>query len=154
MVEERMDEQAVVQQASGQEQLVVSTFYRGVGAHELFRYWTQPDLITQWWPQQAEIDGREGGEYHLSWPSMKWELRGTYTTLDVDRRLGFTWRWDHEPDMPTRNVEVRFEPVGDIGTQLTVTHGTYTESINDQEERQGHLEGWTYFLTRLHGAVG
>ena len=43
--------------------------------------------------------------------------------------------------------------MGDIGTQLTVTHGTYTNSSKDQEERDGHLEGWIYFLKRLHDAV-
>lgn len=153
MTEERTGEQAVVQQASGPEQLVVTSFFRGVTQHDLFRQWTQPNLITQWWPQQAEIAAQQGGEYHMSWPSMNWDLRGTYTTYEPDRKLAFTWRWDHEPDSPTRTVEMLFEPVGDIGTQLTITHGTYTHSTKDQEERQGHLEGWTYFLTRLHSVL-
>jgi hypothetical protein len=50
-------------------------------------------------------------------------------------------------------VQAAFEPVGDIGTQLTVTHRTYTDSKEDQEERNGHIEGWTYFLKRLHDAL-
>ena len=153
MVEERHGEEAVIQLPSDSERLVVGTFYRGVAPHELYRHWTRPDLLTQWWPQQVVLEAREGGEYHLSWPSMNRHLRGTYTTYEPDSHLAFTWRWDHEPDTPTRHVDVCFEPVGDIGTQLTVTHGTYTQSAKDQEERQGHLEGWTYFLTRLHSAL-
>jgi uncharacterized protein YndB with AHSA1/START domain len=153
MVEERRDEQAVVQQESDSEQLVVTTFYRNTSPHALFQHWTQPDLLQEWWPPQAELEAREGGEYHLLWPSMNWDLRGTYTAFEPGMRLAFTWRWDHEPDTPTRHVDIRFEPVGDIGTQLTVTHGMYTQSEKDQEERQGHLDGWTYFLTRLHSTL-
>jgi uncharacterized protein YndB with AHSA1/START domain len=153
MTEERTHEQAIVQQESNPDQLVVTTFFSGKSPHDLFRHWTQPTLLKQWWPQEAALDPREGGEYHLSWPGMDWNLRGTYTDYEPDTHLAFTWRWSHEPDVPTRHVEVRFEPVGDIGTQLTVSHGAYTGSPQDQEERRGHLEGWTYFLTRLHTAI-
>ncbi len=153
MIEEQRGEEAVVQQASGPEQLMVSTFYRGVMPGELFRYWMQPDLLVQWWPPRAEIDPWEGGQYHLSWPAMKWDLRGTFTHYEQDSRLAFTWRWDHEPNTAMRHVDVRFEPIGDIGTQLTLTHSAYLERVKDQEERQGHLDGWTYFLARLHDAL-
>jgi uncharacterized protein YndB with AHSA1/START domain len=84
---------------------------------------------------------------------MEWNLRGTYSAVELGQRLAFTWKWDHEPNTPMRDVEVIFEPVGDVGTQVTVTHGTYTNSSKDQEERDGHLEGWIYFLKRLHDAV-
>ncbi|MEO5951310.1 MAG: SRPBCC domain-containing protein [Chloroflexia bacterium] len=153
MAEDKIGDQTVVQQPSGTGELVVTTFFRGVSARELFRQWISPELITQWWPQQAEIDARDGGEYHLSWPSMDWDLRGTYTAYNPGSRLAFTWAWDNEPETPTRQVDVILEPVGDIGTQLMLTHGMYTESTKDQEERQGHLEGWTYFLARLHNAL-
>jgi uncharacterized protein YndB with AHSA1/START domain len=153
MIDERSGEQTVEQQTSGPDQLVITSFFRGASGHELFQHWIVPELIARWWPQQAEIDAREGGEYHLSWPSMNWDLRGTFTAYEPGNRLAFSWRWDHEPETPTRQVDVKLEPVGDIGTQLTLTHGTYTDSAKDQEERQGHLEGWTYFLARLHGVL-
>lgn len=153
MAEDRMEEQAVIQQESGPELLILISFYPGVSPRQLFTYWTQHELLQQWWPPQADIDARPGGSYCLSWPSMQWNLRGTYSVVEPGQRLAFTWNWDHEPDTPTRKVEVTFEPVGDVGTQLTVTHCTYTNSSNDQEERDGHLEGWIYFLKRLHDAV-
>ena len=153
MAEDRMEEQAVVQQESDPEKLIVTSFYPGASTALLFKYWTQPELLRQWWPPEAELDARLGGKYHLSWPAMDWNLRGTYTVFEPEKTLAFTWRWDHEPDTPTRDVTVTFEPIGDVGTQLTVTHGVYTASARDQEERSGHLDGWIYFLTRLHEAL-
>jgi uncharacterized protein YndB with AHSA1/START domain len=153
MAEDRMEEQAVVQQESGPEKLIVTSFYPGASPALLFKYWTQPELLRQWWPPEADVDARPGGQYHLSWPSMEWNLRGTYTAFEPGRTLAFTWQWDHEPHTPGREVTVTFEPVGDVGTQLTVTHGAYTVSTKDQEERSGHLDGWIYFLTRLHDAL-
>jgi uncharacterized protein YndB with AHSA1/START domain len=146
-------EEYINQLPTGRDTLAVTTFYPGVTPQELFSYWVEPPLLKQWWPQQAEVDAAEGGEYHLSWPAMSWDLRGQYTAFRRGERLGFTWKWDHEPDLPTRQVDVAFEPVGDLGTQLTVTHGTYDSSKRDQDDRDSHMEGWTYFLTRLHSAA-
>jgi uncharacterized protein YndB with AHSA1/START domain len=153
MAEQAIAEQAIVQQTSGPEQLIVTSFYKRIAPAELFRHWTQPELLTQWWPAEAELEPRMGGRYCLSWPSMSWHLRGIYTEFEPGRKLAFTWKWDHEPATPERHVHVAFEPIGDIGTQLTITHGTYANSQQDQQEREGHLEGWTYFLRRLHDAV-
>jgi uncharacterized protein YndB with AHSA1/START domain len=114
----------------------------------LFEYWTKPDLICLWWPQQAEIEPGEGGAYHFSWPKMGWHLRGQYIKFDIGRILSFTWKWDHEA-APARHVEITFDALPNGGTQITLTHGLYTDAAEDQEERQGHLEGWTHFLGRL-----
>src|SRR5215469_16032133 len=88
----------------------------------LFDDWTKPDLICQWWPQQAEIEPREDGAYHLSWPRMGWNLRGHYVKFDRGRSLSFTWKWDHEA-APARHVEILFDALPNGGTQITLTHG-------------------------------
>ena len=144
-------EQYVTQLPTAPDRLTVAALYERATPDDLSAYWTDPALLSQWWPDQADTDPRPGGTYHFAWPRMDWHLRGEYTAVEPGRLLAFTWRWDHEPDRPTRTVEVLFDPVGDLGTQLTVTHGTYAET--DREERDGHLEGWTYFLTRLRDAL-
>jgi uncharacterized protein YndB with AHSA1/START domain len=144
-------EQYITQLPTGPDTLTVAAMYERSSPDELFAYWTTPALLSQWWPEQAHTDPRTGRSYDFVWPKMGWHLRGEYTAVEPSRRLVFTWRWDHEPDTPTRTVEVLFDPVGDLGTQITVTHGTYAEA--DFEERDGHLEGWTYFLTRLRDAL-
>jgi uncharacterized protein YndB with AHSA1/START domain len=151
MTQDLTAEEYVIQLPTGPDTLTVAALYERTSPDELFAYWTDPALLTQWWPEQAEADTRPGGAYHLAWPKMGWHLRSVFAAVEPGRHLAFTWRWDHEPDKPTRTVDVLFEPVGDLGTQLIVTHGTYAES--DREERDGHLEGWTYFLTRLRDAL-
>jgi uncharacterized protein YndB with AHSA1/START domain len=133
---------------SGPDRLIVKADIPKLSPEAAFTYWTRPELITKWWPQEAEIEPRLGGRYHLAWPGMNWHLRGVYTAFEPGRRLAFTWRWDHEPDAPERSVDITFAPGGE-GTHLTATHGTYADTDADREERQGHLDGWTHFLSQL-----
>lgn len=153
MAEEKIGDQTVVQQASGAEELIVSTFFRSVSARELFGYWTRARLVKQWWAEEAEIDSRPEGAYHLSWPTRGWDLRGVYTVYEPGKTLAFTWLWEGEGDMDSRTVKIRFETVGDIGTQLTLTQGEYADTPEEQEMRQGQLDSWTYLLARLHSAL-
>lgn len=134
--------------------LVVEAEYATVTPERLFEYWTQPALLTLWWPQEADIDGRVGGAYHLGWSAMGWHLRGQYTDFEPGRRLGFSWRWDHDPaEEPTRQVSITFEP-SRAGTTMTVTHGPYDDTPHDQEIRnEHHLVGWLHFLGQLEQKI-
>lgn len=130
------------------EQVVLIEDFERTAPEYLFTCFVDPSLLVQWWPQTADVDPRLGGSYHLSWPSMNWHLRGDYTEFSPGEALGFTWKWDHDGDKPPRTVRITFEP-HQAGTRLTIVHGTYTESEDDQEERSGHIEGWKHFLTKL-----
>ena len=133
--------------------LALSYVYASCPPERLFAYWTQPDLLTQWWPQVAEVDARTGGSYHLAWPAMGWHLRGRYTEVREGELLAFTWKWDgDEEGGHERTVRVVCEPLGD-GTQLTVTHGTYGDSPEEAQIRAGHVEGWTHFLGKLQALL-
>jgi uncharacterized protein YndB with AHSA1/START domain len=118
----------------------------------LFAYWTRPDLLRQWWPPQAELEPRPGGAYRYWWPERGDSLRGVFTTFEPGRNLAFTWKWDHEPaDAPPRTVTVTFTPDqrDDERVTLTLRHAPYGDSQAEQDVRNGHLEGWTYFLGKL-----
>ena len=133
---------------SGPDRLMVEADFLEMAPETVFDYWTKPEMITKWWPQEAEIEPRVGGRYHLAWPGMNWHLRGIYTAFEPGSRLAFTWNWDHEPDAPERSVEIIMAAKGE-GTQLTATHGAYTDTDADREVRQSHLEGWIHFLSQL-----
>ena len=115
----------------------------------VWRALTEGEQLSAWFGAEAEIDPRPGGRYRLSWPRMKWHLRGTYTQFEPGRTLGFTWQWDHEPERPMRHVAVDLTPLPGGGTRVSVTHGFYGSSAADAEEREGHLDGWRHFLGRL-----
>jgi uncharacterized protein YndB with AHSA1/START domain len=129
-------------------QLKLSADFPNFTPHALFDYFTTPQLISRWWPQTAEIDPRQHGQYRLGWPSINWELFGEFTRYEPGKSLAYTWKWKHEPDLPERLVELQFEPLGG-GARLTLTHGVYSGSPRDQADRQSHLEGWNHFLARL-----
>jgi len=118
----------------------------GASPSEVFDAFVDAGRITQWWPDEADVDPVVGGFYALRWPAMEWTLRGTFTEVEPDRTLTFTWSWDHEPDTPERTVRITLS-AAETGTELTLAHGNYTR--DDTEERQSHLDGWQFFLGRL-----
>lgn len=132
------------------ERLVVEGRLGGFSVEEAWEHWTQPEKIVLWWPDVAHMDLRPGGGYALSWPRMEWHLRGEYTVVDPPRRLGFTWRWDHDPaGSRALDVSVAFDPHPDGGTCLRIEHGPF--GTEEAEARQGILEGWIHFGMRLDG---
>src|SRR5918992_2052791 len=139
---------------SGPGVAVVRVDVPGLTPDDAFLAFTEPSSLVRWWPQEAETDRRVGGTYHMSWRAMGWHLRGRYTTMEPARALGFTWRWDHEPGLPERDVVVSFEPVPDGGTRITVTHGRYGAGDAEAADRQGHIDGWLHFLARLASLAG
>jgi uncharacterized protein YndB with AHSA1/START domain len=148
------DEGLIVRQVGGDASLLqLEADITGIGPDGLFRFWTEPERITRWWPQEAEIEPRMGGAYHLAWPGPGFHLRGRYIHFEPGVRLAFGWKWDESGETaPERHVDIRFQPYED-GTRISLTHGLYADSDEDREERQHHVEGWQYFLPRLASAV-
>lgn len=143
----------ITQLPSDRDELKLQVTFPHHTSSQLFAAFTEPDLLLQWWPPVAKVDLRSGGRYELTWPAMNWALSGRYTTFEPGQRLGFTWQWAHEPDLPERQVDVVFEPL-EQGTQLTLTHGTYDDSKRDAADRQSHLDGWNHFLQQLYALPG
>ncbi len=135
---------------SSPERIVIEGHLSGFDPAELFTYWTDPELVVQWWPKVASIDPRLGGAYSFSWPEMDWHLRGTYTVFDAAGRLGFTWKWDHgKQQIEPLQVLVRMDGHPDGGSRMTVEHWPF--SPEDADDRQGIVEGWLHFGMRLAG---
>ena len=142
---------SITQIPSSSNKLVIAAEFDKLTPHQVFDYWTRQELLCAWWPQAAEIDARTGGAYHLSWPSMNWHLRGQYTRFEPGQQLAFTWKWDHDEEgMAVREVIIDLEPLPNGGTKLTLTHGPYSDSAEDQAIRiEHHLAGWQHFIPRL-----
>lgn len=100
----------------------------------------------------AELEAHSGGKYHFSWPKQDWHLRGRYTLFEKGKKLGFTWKWDHEQVDETR-VTVMLEPLEKNGTKLTLHHEGYSKNAEGKKVRDEHVEGWTFFLGKLQEAT-
>ena len=124
--------------------------FRDVTPDELFSYWTEPDKLTRWWPNEVEINPAPGGRYRYGFAKTGHVLSGTFTELEPGQRLVFSWHWEHEAQ--EQRVVADFER-RDKDTLLTVTQGPYGVGEAGERERRSQLEGWSYFLGRLKTAV-
>jgi len=125
-------------------------------AERLFRAWTEPSQLLQWWGPTgvectvAEVDLRVGGAYRLAnrFPDGRiiW-ITGTFEEIDPPRRLMYTWRID--PASAPERVTVQFESRGDV-TEVIVTH----ERIMSEAAREEHAHGWNGCLDGLAKYAG
>ncbi|MGH2443332.1 MAG: SRPBCC family protein [Chloroflexota bacterium] len=129
--------------------LLVAAEYPALSPGRMFDLWTAPHLLVTWWPDEADTERHEGGHYHLAWPNMDWHLRGVYTVFQPATCLQFTWHWDHEPQAVIETVTVQIDRRSEGGTLLRLRHEPYDDSDESQSSREGHLEGWMHFLSRL-----
>ena len=132
--------------------MVVEGVLEGAEPDRVFAFFTDPERLKRWWPQEAEVGDGVGGPYVLAWPQAEWTLRGEITTWAPGRELGFTWAWDHMPERPTYRVEVTLE-AAEGGTRLRIRQGPYGDAEADQKDRHGHLEGWQSVTARLQAAL-
>jgi len=114
---------------------------------KLFRCWTEPQLLKQWFAPApyttpvAEVDLRAGGRYRIASPVIGMAVSGEYTTVRPHDLLEFGWHWDGED--VTSSVTVTLTPNGD-GTTLVVDHDGLADS-----EVENHAKGWSDCLDRL-----
>ena len=100
----------------------------------LFDYWTRTDLLKKWWPPTAELQPEVGGTFHFSWPRQDWHLRGQFTMFDRGKRLGFTWKWDHEAIDVTR-VTLLFHPMPKRGYKTHTSARRILEELGSEEDK-------------------
>lgn len=134
--------------------LLLTGVFAGFTLDEMWKLWTTPEGMAKWWAPASEMGAKVGEIYELRWPNpekegeFRWVLEGKLTHFDANKKLGFTWRWKHETDGPTLNVEVEFEAVKG-GVKLTIHHGKFDPLNDDQQNRASLHQGWEFFCTKL-----
>ena len=131
-------------------------------AETLFRAWTDPAELKNWWRMagegwafgEASIDLRVGGAYRLGMtdPAGKPHVAlGVYREINRPVRLVFTWDWED----PTKRVgetvvSVDFKALDGNRTEVVLTH----ERLVDPDRVKRHEQGWTEVLTMLERRYG
>jgi uncharacterized protein YndB with AHSA1/START domain len=117
----------------------------------VWKYWTDPRRICDWWGAVAELDPRPGGVYRVEMDGGP-VMRGEYLELEPFERLVFSFGWEPTDDTPTiapgaSRVEVTLiEDAGD--TILTVRHTGIPAAFAEL-----HASGWSHFLPILVAAA-
>lgn len=120
---------------------------------KLFRAWTEPDLLKQWFVPKpwtiarAEVDLRPGGHCLIVMRSPEGEEMpnpGVYLEVVPNRRLVFTdaytagWVPSAKPFM---TAIISFDPEG-AGTRYTALVRHWTAEAKAQHEQMGFHQGW------------
>lgn len=118
----------------------------------VFDAWSQPELLVRWYSPNPDLELRFDGEVAAG---AEWAIhmgdsytaRGVYRIVERPSLLEFTWRWEHEPDVPDSVVRVELAAADDdgAGTTITLTH----RDLPDPDDAAGHAEGWALSLDRL-----
>jgi uncharacterized protein YndB with AHSA1/START domain len=112
---------------------------------EVWSALTEPERITRWLANVAELELQVGGRFALVWHEDDQRTDGTVLALEPGRVLELGWTYPDEPDSAVR-FELR--PDGD-GTILVLDHrGLPPASI------AGYGAGWHSHLDSLEAHLG
>jgi uncharacterized protein YndB with AHSA1/START domain len=117
----------------------------------VWRYWTDPARICEWWGASAELDPRKGGGcvVRLGGDAV---MRGEYVELVPYRRIVFTLGWEAAegaPPVPPGSSTVTITLADDGGdTILTLRHTGLPPATGGM-----HEVGWSHFLPFLAAAA-
>ena len=120
----------------------------------VFRYFTDPALMTQWKGRLALLEPRPGGIYRVDMEGAG-TIRGEYVELNPPERVVFTFGWEPGGSVPlpagSTTVEVTLFPHGPDGseTRLVLVHSGLPADMRD-----AHGSGWDTHLPALVKAAG
>ena len=122
---------------------------------------TEPEQISGWFSDTAEVDLRPGGRMALHWDEYG-SVNGRVERVEPPRVFAFRWVVPREPgaevaDGNSTLVEFSLSPEGD-GTRLTVVESGFRDLTGTDDERQAHVDshstGWDQELGELHEYAG
>jgi uncharacterized protein YndB with AHSA1/START domain len=123
-------------------------------AKALFRAWTEPELLKQWFAPKpfttpvAELDVRPGGANLIVMRSPDGQdmpNTGLYLEVVPDEKIVFTdaysdaWTLSHNPPM---TVILTFEDLGAGRTRYTARALHWTAEACEAHEKMGFHQGW------------
>jgi uncharacterized protein YndB with AHSA1/START domain len=133
--------------------------------HKLYRAWTEPELLKQWFAPKpyttpsAELDVRPGGTtvIVMRGPDGKdMRLPGVYLEVVPNRRLvvtdAYVTAWEPSAK-PFMTVIVTFEEEAGK-TRYTALVRHWTKEDRDAHEKMGFHEGWGLCADQLTELVG
>ena len=109
--------------------VVEHTIRIGARPETVWRYWTDPERICDWWGVSAELDSRPGGTC-LVMLGGNAVMRGEFVELIPCQRIVFTLGWEPADGAP---------PVAPGSTTVTVTLAVARAVIGTSKRRSASL---------------
>lgn len=131
---------------------------------EVYRWFTEPELLLRWFPTEVENRVAKDGDYRFRWqhPDSVYEQRGNFLEVTPGERLRFTWSaipgGDAVPE--AHKVRGRIETVVDVrlraegeGTRVELEHSGWLDDEVIEHYRQEHQSGWSFFMGNLRSVL-
>ena len=113
----------------------------------VWRYWTDPQSMCDWWGTAADLDPRPGGTCRVASGGGP-VMRGEFLELVPYERIVFSFGWeptDGAPAIAPGSTRVEVTLAADDGdTILTLRHTGIPAPLADE-----HRKGWEHFLPLL-----
>ena len=132
---------------------------------KLFRAWTQPELLKQWFAPlpfttpHAELDVRPGGSSVIVMrgpDGTDYPNRGVYLEVVENERLvttdAFTSAWQPS-EKPFMTLILTFEEIDGGKTRYTARVRHWTVEDKEMHEKMGYHEGWGTCADQLAALV-
>ena len=114
----------------------------------VWRYWTDPARLADWWGTASELDARPGGRCRIETARTGLVMRGEFVEVVPHERIVFTFGWDDTPGAPALapgSTLVEVTLVADDGaTILTLRHTGLPAA-----QAGPHGQGWDRYLPAL-----
>ncbi len=120
----------------------------------VFRCWTEPELMVQWFAPKpwstprAKVDLRPGGTNEITMADPdgnEYPNKGVYLAVEKDRRIVFTDAFTEAwvpSEKPFFVGEILLEDASGGGTLYTATARHWTEEDCRNHEQMGFHDGW------------
>ena len=113
----------------------------------VWRYWTDPDLLREWWGNATGTDPQPGGSFRVAMDHGP-VVGGEFVELVPHERIVFSFGWEPHDGVPamaygSTRVEVTLVADGP-DTVLTLRHSDIPPAYAGE-----HGEGWAYHLGLL-----
>lgn len=124
----------------------------------VFNALTQPEKITEWFQDEANLDNRVGGKIilvtrkkiHPDWNlDRDYHMEGTILEFVPNKRLSYSWRFDDTPDFPETVVTWELEQINSNKTRLKLAHAGFTGKEKGNFSIESHNQGWSEALDKL-----
>ena len=136
-------------------------------ADAVWRAWTEPDLVRQWWgPEktavaECEVDARVGGRIHIvteateemgKYAGTRWPMSGTFTAVQEGARLAWDARsWTEGEEDTTTIVHTNDVTITEDGGKTTVVMHVRIPEIGSGAKLAAFGMKWGYrqYLDKL-----
>ena len=119
---------------------------------KVFKAITDPQQLTQWFPDVAFIDPKIGGKISFKFSKSNPDnviqdhiIEGEIIELEKNKKIAYTWGQQDNSEFPLTQVSWNLEKIGIGMTRVIIIHRGFT----DEKLMNTYSDGWSWFMGRL-----